>query len=301
MDWDKLKTFYQIAKYGSFTKASLGLNITQPSLSRKIMILEERMHLKLFYRENRGISLTEDGLQWFNTIEEIYRNIEDTELKISKKSQEPQGHIKIASTIGFVSLYLSPVLKDFLDTYQNINLSIVGTNYTADSTDLMTRQADVLIHPYIEGDDKIIQRYLMTFHENLYASSDYLNKYGTPTCSKDLDHHRLLVTNIDNNTFKNCSAWHLELGRRKNHLREPYLSINTSTGLFNAAQAGIGIISLPNEYPDLKNSNLVRVLPNVDGPKLNAYFIYLKHLKGMKKIELFVEYLENAFKIKTMI
>lgn len=296
IDWDKLKIFYQVAKYGSFTKASAGLNISQPSLSRQIMILEERMHVKLFYRESRGISLTEEGKEWFDTLENVYKSIENTEFNIAERSKEPKGHIKIASTSGFVSLYLSPVLKNFLDDYPNINLSIVGGNYTADTTDLKTRQADVLIHPYINNDDNLIQRYLMTFHENLYASTEYLEKFGTPKIPQDLDNHRLMISDISNTTFKNSSYWHLEIGRKKNYPREPYLTINTSTGLFNAAQSGLGIISLPDEYPDLNKSNLIRVLPCLDGPTLDAYFIYLKHMKGLRKIDLLVAYLEQIFR-----
>lgn len=292
MDWDKLKTFYQIAKYGSFTKASLGLNISQSSLSRQIMILEERMRVKLFYRESRGISLTEDGIEWFNTIEKVYQDIETTEFNMAKRSKEPQGHIKIASTIGFVSSYLSPILKDFLDTYPKISLSIIGSNHTPD---LKMREADVLIHPKIENDDKLIQKYLMTFHEKLYASPEYLKKFGIPKIPKDLDDHHLLVIDINDYPFGDAAYWHLRIGRKENNLRKPYLDINTSSGLFNAAQSGIGIVSLPAEHPELKTSNLMRVLPDIDGPTQDAYFIYLKHMKDIKKINLFVEYLKNKY------
>ena len=295
MDWDKLKTFYQIAKYGSFTNASLGLNISQSSLSRQVMILEERLRLKLFYRESRGISLTEEGKEWFDTIETVYQNIESTALTIEKKRKEPQGHIKIASTIGFVSLYLSPILKDFLDSYPKINLSIVGSNYTAD---LKLREADVLIHPFVENDDTLIQRYLMTFHENLYASPEYLEKFGFPQTPEDLDKHRLIVTSMSNYPFGNSCYWHLEVGRNGKHPREPYFSINASIGVFKIAETGVGIVSLPEEHPNLKTSNLVRVLPNTNGPTLDAYFIYLKNLKGMKKIERLAEYLEHIYKKK---
>lgn len=295
MDWDKLKTFYQVTKYGSFTKASLGLNISQSSLSRQIMILEERMRIKLFYRESRGISLTEEGMEWFKTIEKVYEYIEDTKIKISQRSKEPQGHIKIASTIGFVSSYLSPVLKDFLDLYPKISLSIVGSNHTAD---LKMKEADVLIHPKIENDPKLIQKYLMTFHEKLYASPEYLDKFGLPKTIDDLDNHRLLVIDTNDYPFGDTAYWHLRMGRPKGHPREPFLDMNISSGLFNAAQSGIGIVSLPIEHPELKTSNLVKVLPDIDGPTKDAYFIYLKHLKGMKKIELFADYLQNKYQQK---
>ena len=77
MDWDRLKTFYRIAQYGSFTNASTGMHLSQPALSRQIMSLEDSMGIRLFYRESRGLTLTEEGKEWFDAVGEIYKKIEE--------------------------------------------------------------------------------------------------------------------------------------------------------------------------------------------------------------------------------
>ena len=293
MDWDKLKTFYHVAQYGSFTNASQGMRLSQPALSRQVMALEESMGIRLFYRESRGLALTEEGKEWFEVIGHIYKKIEEKNIEVNQRRKEPEGYLRVSATIGFVSSYLSRVLKGFLEAYPKLHLSIVATDSTPD---LKLREADVLIHPYIENEPDLIQRELCTFHEKLYASPEYLKKFGTPEKIEDLDHHRLIITGEYPSLFADSEYWHLMLGRGKDNPREPYLSINTSIALFNIAQAGMGIISLPKEHPDLKDSTLVPVLPSLDGPAVKAYIIYLNHFKGMKRVELFCDYLEKVFK-----
>lgn len=293
MDWDRLKTFYRIAQYGSFTNASTGMHLSQPALSRQIMSLEDSMGIRLFYRESRGLTLTEEGKEWFDAVGEIYKKIEEKNIEVNQRRKDPEGYLRVTATIGFVSSYLSRVLKGFLDKYPKIRLSVAAINFTPD---LKLRESDILIHPYIEDESGLIQHELCTFHEKLYASPKYLQEFGTPQKPEDLDRHRLLISGDYPNPFADSEYWHLMLGREKGNAREPYLSISTSIGLFNAARSSIGIVSLPKEHPDLKTSDLVPVLPSIDGPAVKAYIVYLKHFKGMKRIELFCDYLKEVFK-----
>ena len=61
MDWDKLKIFYAVAEAGSFTRATINLNLSQSAISRQIQSLEEELKVQLFERHARGLILTENG------------------------------------------------------------------------------------------------------------------------------------------------------------------------------------------------------------------------------------------------
>ena len=61
MDWDKLKIFHAVAEAGSFTSATVILNLSQSAISRQIQSLEEDLKVKLFERHARGLTLTENG------------------------------------------------------------------------------------------------------------------------------------------------------------------------------------------------------------------------------------------------
>ena len=61
MDWDKLKIFHAVAEAGSFTSATVNLNLSQSAISRQIQSLEDDLKVKLFERHARGLTLTENG------------------------------------------------------------------------------------------------------------------------------------------------------------------------------------------------------------------------------------------------
>ena len=61
MDWDKLKIFHAVAEAGSFTNATVNLNLSQSAISRQIQSLEQGLKVQLFERHARGLTLTENG------------------------------------------------------------------------------------------------------------------------------------------------------------------------------------------------------------------------------------------------
>ena len=67
MDWDKLKIFHAVAEAGSFTNATINLNLSQSAISRQIQSLEQDLKVQLFERHARGLTLTENGEYLFKT------------------------------------------------------------------------------------------------------------------------------------------------------------------------------------------------------------------------------------------
>ena len=58
MDWDKLKIFHAVAEAGSFTNATVNLNLSQSAISRQIQSLEQDLKVQLFERHARAVSYT---------------------------------------------------------------------------------------------------------------------------------------------------------------------------------------------------------------------------------------------------
>ena len=72
MDWDKLKIFHAVAEAGSFTNATINLNLSQSAISRQIQSLEQDLKVQLFERHARGLTLTENGEYVFKTAHEEF-------------------------------------------------------------------------------------------------------------------------------------------------------------------------------------------------------------------------------------
>ena len=82
MDWDKLKIFHAVAEAGSFTSATVNLNLSQSAISRQIQGLESDLKVQLFERHARGLVLTENGEYLFNSAHEVISKLKDVELSL---------------------------------------------------------------------------------------------------------------------------------------------------------------------------------------------------------------------------
>jgi DNA-binding transcriptional LysR family regulator len=127
----------------------------------------------------------------------------------------------------------------------------------------------------------------------LWASQDYLDKNGILEKPEDLNDHRLLTFGEETmNVYANLN-WILEVGVSLDYRRTPYLKINSLEGLTNLAKSGIGIVELPEEYVNLKNANLISVLPDIPSPQYDLYYIYPERMKKSKRVTSLGDYLEE--------
>jgi DNA-binding transcriptional LysR family regulator len=287
MDWDKLRIFHAVAEAGSFTHAGEMLNLSQSAVSRQISALETSLKVPLFHRHARGLILTEQGELLYRTAHEVFGKLAMTAAQLTESKDRPQGPLKITTTVAFGSTWLAPRMREFMEVYPEIDLSLLLTDQ---EVDLSMREADVAIRlsPPRQGD--LIQRHLLTVHINIYASPRYTKKCGMPTSVKDLDDHRLVVYGEDVRPPVPDVNWLLRLGNTSGKLRRPALTVNNVYAILRAVQAGAGLGALPGFIGDGLN-DLVQVLPEVEGPTLDAYFVYPEELRASKRIQVFRDFL----------
>ena len=142
MDWDKLKTFYEVAINKSISKASNKLNISQSAISRQIQDLELDLKTALFTRHQKGVRLTEQGENLFETVNNINFSISSFEQKLLDKKTKPVGKLTISTTIGFGSTWLTPRINKFTDQYPDLEVSLLMSD---EEVDLSNRSADVAV------------------------------------------------------------------------------------------------------------------------------------------------------------
>ena len=98
MDIRVLRSFLAVARAGTITKAAEQLHITQPSLSKQLMDLEQELGSQLLIRGKRQITLTEDGIRLRRRAEELVTLMDKTEREFTSASSEPDGEISIGGT-----------------------------------------------------------------------------------------------------------------------------------------------------------------------------------------------------------
>ena len=125
MDWDKLRIFHAVAEAGSFTHASETLNLSQSAISRQISGLEQNLKVPLFHRHARGLILTEQGEDLYKTSHEVFHKVAMTEARLTESKEQPEGPLTITTTVGFGSVWLTPRIKEFMDQYPEIDVTIL--------------------------------------------------------------------------------------------------------------------------------------------------------------------------------
>ncbi|MBY0431560.1 MAG: LysR family transcriptional regulator [Rhodospirillales bacterium] len=288
MDWDKLRVFHAVAEAGSFTHAGETLNLSQSAVSRQISALEESLNVPLFHRHARGLILTEQGELLYRTAREVFAKLAMTEAQLSESRERPQGPLKITTTVAFGSLWLTPRIKEFLELYPDIAVTLVLDD---SELDLAMREADVAIRMMPPRQPDLIQRHLLTMHYHVYAAPDYLKRHGVPKSVSDLDQHRIIVYGEDARPPVQNLNWLLEAGLAPGGvMRSSILKVNNVYGILRAVQSGLGIAALP-DYLSREASNLVEILPELKGPGFEAYFVYPEELRHSKRIAVFRDFL----------
>jgi DNA-binding transcriptional LysR family regulator len=291
MNWDKLKTFYEVALNKSISKTSIKLNISQSAISRQIQDLELDLKIDLFIRHQKGVRLTENGKNLFNSVKKIKESISEFEKKLLDKKTKPTGKLTINTTVGFGATWLTPRIKKFNEQFPHMDISLI---FSDEEVDLSSRAADIAVRVKKPTQSNLIFKKFVNFHNHIYGSSDYLKSKGIPRTTSDLDKHNLIcfgsglpspVSNID---------WILKIGKEKGK-RKSKFRVNSIYGMSLAVENGSGLAALP-DYMVADKPHLVKVLPNLEGPSYQTYFVYPEIFRNDRRLEVFRDFLYNEAK-----
>ncbi|MBO6505311.1 MAG: LysR family transcriptional regulator [Kordiimonadaceae bacterium] len=296
MDWDRLRIFHTVAESGSFTSAGAQLNCSQSAVSRQIRALEDSLNVSLFTRHARGLVLTQEGQELFETAREVVHRIDETERRLMESKERPSGLLRVTTMVTFGAVWLTPHLEQFVLEYPEIDLQV---KLDDEDLDLSAGEADVAIRLHEPEQAELIQRPLATFHVHMYASPEYLARKGTPVSTADLDAHDLITFGTSTAPVIRGLNWLLEVGK-ETHKRKPRLEVNNLYGIMHAVEAGMGIAVLP-DYLVHNRQKLVRVLPDVEGNSFNSYFCYPPELRGSLRVALFRDFLIRQIRAESNI
>jgi DNA-binding transcriptional LysR family regulator len=287
MDWDKLKTFHFAAETGSLTAAAEKLGVSQSSVSRQIAALENDMGVPLFQRHARGLLLTGPGMALREFTREMAANAVIAESTLKDAREKVIGDLKVTAPVAFGSTWLAPRLSHFTDTYPETRLQIMLDDR---EYDLLKLEAECAIRLWAATHADLIQRKLLDVTVSLYASADYIKRHGAPKHVDELDHHRIIAYQAGVPTPMRELDWAQRAGREDAKPRAPLLEINNVYGMLRAVESGFGIASVP-DYMARESANLVKILPDIEGPSFEVYFIYPRDLKRSKRIAAFRQFL----------
>ena len=168
---NSLRTFESAARHLSFTKAAEELFVTQAAVSHQIKHLEEFLGVALFHRNNRKLTLTSEGADYWPQIKEIFEQLKNATENL--QSAEATGSLTVSVAPTFAIEWLIPRLDQFKALYPDIDVRITANNDDKE-VDFFGEDIDVAIY----------------FSKGLYRKGIYkqrlLDEYLIPVCSPKL-------------------------------------------------------------------------------------------------------------------
>ena len=287
MDWDKLKIFHAVAEAGSFTNATVNLNLSQSAISRQIQSLEDDLKVKLFERHARGLTLTENGEYVYRTAHEVISKLKEVETSLGDQKDKPSGKIIITTVRSFGTHWLTPRIQEFMQLNPEVEVELI---FDDKELDLSTRQADIGIFMRRPKKLNYIQRKLIDINYHIYGSSKFLEKFGLPKTLNDLSKHKFISFGKGAPSPVYNPDWALKVGMKDNIKRKPIMKVNSVMGLLLAVESGVGLAALP-DYLVFQSRNLLKVLPKVEGPITEAHFVYPESLRNVARVQAFRNFL----------
>ena len=286
-----------VTEHLSITKAAKTLNMTKSAVSKAIQGVEEKLGIRLFHRTTRSVSLTEEGIVYIGYIRESYKLAVMAEEAVSQFSDKAKGRIKISAPMSFGTLHLAKIMPLFMQKYPELDVQLLFDDKV---TDLVAEGYDLAIRIGELPDSSLIARQLSPCHSQLYASSEYLDKYGEPMQVSELKNHNCLSYSL----YQAGMEWvFYQRGKKYSHIPKGSYRANNSEALLQAVLQGIGIALLPHFITQTALSNtdkkLIPILTRFDLPEHFIYAVYPDKKNLPRKITLFVDFLKEQFGVNS--
>ena len=286
-DWNQARAFWVTAEEGSLTRAARTLGLTQPTLSRQVAALEERLGLTLFERVGKSLVLTESGLDLLDHVRAMGAAAQNMSLSATGRVQDVGGRVSVSASDGFSAYFMPQVAEKVRSEAPQVTLEIVSSNTLSD---LRRREADIALRHVRPEQPDLFAKVACETKAHLYASRGWVETNGLPASLDDL---------ADADFIGLDSA-----GRFISFLRDKGLPVTTenfrlvsenSVVSWELARCGLGIAGQVREfaedYPDM-----VPVLPEAVCFDVPVWLVTHRELQTSRRIRVVFDILARELR-----
>lgn len=296
---DRLKAMAMLIKVvevGSFSAASKSLNVSLPTLSRKIAELEHQLGVRLLHRTTREMSLTDSGSDYIKACKRILEQVEEAESRARGEYLEPRGELVIAAPVMFGRLYVLPIVIEFLSLHSNINVQLFlsdrNINLFEDEIDMAVRIGEL-------PDSTMIATQVGSMRVVTCANQKLLDKNHKLESPYDLTHFSCIALN----TAMTIPPWSYNLPNSGMSVHvdvSPRLTVTDSDSAVIAAINGVGITQqLHYQVKEaIDNGELEIILSEFEPEIIPVHLVHKSRKYLPQKMKFFIEFASPRLKSK---
>ncbi|CAM3647227.1 HTH-type transcriptional regulator DmlR [Vibrio aerogenes CECT 7868] len=269
MNLEHIDVFVEVVDAQSFTRAAARLGMPTSTVSARIARLEQRLGVTLIQRTTRQLSVTAAGRRYYEHCVRALSEVASAEQELSSITQQPSGKLVITAPADIADSLLVPLIHTYTQTYTAVQIELMVTNR---QVDLIGENVDLAVRIGPLSDSAMIARKYIDSRVGLWASSAYLEKYGTPDHEDDLaDHQMIQLLPVG----RDLTLYHPS-GRAVDIRLSGAVITDDVQNCRKFIESGAGIGFLPDFIGQNAGMSptLVRVLPELVSDTFSVYFVW---------------------------
>ena len=286
LPWEWLQSFVAVARQGSLSRAAIELQSSQPTLSRHMAALEQKLGVSLFDRSTQGLKLTAAGEKLIESSSAMLQSAQQFQRIASGQQESLSGSIRISANEVVGLYYLPAIIAKFNRQYPLLEVEIDISNSV---TSINKRDTDIALRMFRPTQPDLIAKKLQNISLYFSASKDYLRHYGEPQSIDDCSQHWLIGFDRDLTMLKALekTGWQISPVDFKNRTDSLAMQIELAR-----QGAGICVTHLPiiERYTELQI-----ILQDVPIPKLEFWLVCHADVQHNRKIRLMMDFLNGSF------
>lgn len=284
-----LTLFVRVAETGSFSRAGRELGFAQPTVSRMIGAMEDRLGVKLLMRTTRKVTPTEAGTALLDRARTVLSELEDAE-NAARGADGLSGILRVATPVTFGAREIAPRLGDFLDAHPALRIELLMADRRVD---LLDEGVDLAIRLGPLDDSTFVSRKLASASRHLVASPAYVQRKGALKRPADLAGHDIILgrsplTDIWTLRDSNGGETSIKLEAR--------IAATSVEGVLACAAASLGIAATSTfaSRKEVERGELVRLLADYALSPIDVHAIMPTGRRPPAKARAFVEFLATV-------
>ncbi len=286
----QLALFVRTVETGSFSRAAREFGLTQPSVSRAVAALEERLGVKLITRTTRQLSATDAGEALLARAREALAAVEDAE-DAARGADRLSGVLRVALPTTYGARRIAPLLPAFLDRHPRLKIDLMMSDRYEN---LIAEGAELALRVGEQPDSSFVARKLESARRLFVAAPSYLAQRGVPVSLADLADHDLIGGGPAALGEQSWAA--RRNGRTEISPVAPRVHVRAASGVVACAAAGLGVAvaSIWMCAEELASGELTEVLADYACDPIVAFVVFPAGRRPSQKARVFADYLEQA-------
>ena len=279
--------FVAVAEANGFSAAAKQLGCSTSHVSRQVARLEKRLDCALLARSTRMVSLTENGVAYYQQARSLVVGLQQANEQINQQQVHLSGTLRVSAAGGFAEHFVAPALMAFGAQYPeltiNLDLNSRMVNLVEDGIDFAIRYGEL-------NDSNLIARKLINRPMMAVASPAYLEQHGTPQLPQHLKHHSCIVSNNEH--------WEFSVDGVKEQVKVTgRWRSNNANLVLDACKKGLGVAYMPKStFKDaLENTELVPILEPYWGQGSSSWIVYQNKRFMPLRVRLAIDFLVQHF------